>query len=107
MVVWWLGFRPSRIKFSGGDASCDGTGEPRHFQKRFQNQRRNQKRKSRPYSSKRNYQTTKRWEKKKEGTRWAGKKWAGKKWEGTRWEGREREEKEGPRLTRGGKCKEG
>ena len=127
---------PSRIKFSGGDASCDGTGEPRHFQKRFQNQKiqkriqkriqKNQKRTSRPCSSKRSYPTTKRWrerkkeETKKEETKKGGRRWAGRKKEETRWEEREREEKEetrwaerereekeGPRLTRGGKCKEG
>lgn len=106
---------PSRIKFSGGGASCDGTGEPRHFQKRFQNQKsqsqrrnqKNQKRTSRPCSSKRSYPTTKRWEKKEETKKGGRKKWAGRKKEETRWEEREREEKEGPRLTRGGKCKEG
>jgi len=110
---------PFLIKFSGGGASCDGTGEPRHFQKRFQNQKRIQKKKSRPCSSKRN---SKRWEETRwEETRWAGRRWeetrwAGRRWEGTRWAGRrweetrwegkkkeerEWEEKEGSRSTEG------
>jgi hypothetical protein len=94
---------PSRIKFSRGGASCDGTGEPRHFQKRFQknqknqSQRRNQKRTSRPCSSKR--EETKWWGRKKEETRWEGTRWEEKK-EGTRWE-----EKEGSRSTEEGEPK--
>jgi hypothetical protein len=103
---------PSCIKFSGGDASCDGTGERRHFQKRFQTQKgfqkrksqnQNQKRKSRPCSSKR--VETKRWGRKKEETRWAGKRWEETRWVGRRWEEREREEKEGSRSTEGGEPK--
>ena len=104
---------PFLIKFSGGGASCDGTGEPRHFQKRFQNQKRiqkSQKRKSHPCSSKRWEET--RWEETRwEETRWAGKKkeetrWAGKKKEERAWAGKKKEEraweeKEGSRSTEG------
>ena len=95
---------PFLIKFSGGGASCDGTGEPRHFQKRFQNQK-SQKRKSRPCSSKRWEET--RWEETRwEETRWEETRWAGRRWEETRWAGKKKEEraweeKEGSRSTEG------